>query len=493
MSDPFSIANSASADLIFLDMEDLESLAGLVGQIRSLSMLFTGRAAILADEAADALMANGEADFRRRRTAELLEQCLAAAEEAAAPPLDAGLALTDPALVEFLDRADAALAALDPRLGTPAYKRKLHSLKGDAGVVGLRDEAQCCHAMEDALARGFHPSQLVEAVDWLGDSFAARRFGLDLPPVAGVLAGLQRRPPLGETLVAAGHVHPEAVAAALAQQAHLTPGRPLGEILIDAGRITPQALAEVLGTPVHLPLRIDPDRLQALDAALAQVVRLQGRLDLPQRERLHLDRAVAMVGRARKGLHLTTARNLLERMARVAQDSARTAGVELYLDLEGTQVDLDRSLADQLADPLQHLVRNAIGHGLEPPAERERLGKPRVCLLGIRIMTRARAVVVEIADDGRGIDRAQVLTRAGLPADLPTDGQALWKLISQPGFSTASSVTAMSGRGIGLDVVADLVSQWDGDVDLASTPGLGTTFRLTFPPRPPSPFNRPCP
>ena len=481
MSDPFSIANSASADLIFLDLADLEAVAGLVGQIRSLAMLFTGQAAILADEAADALMADGGDDDRRRRTAELLERCLAAAEVAAAPE-DLGIISPDPAQMEFLDRAEACLSALDPRLGTPAYKRKLHSLKGDAGVVGLRDEANCCHAMEDALARGFHPSQLAEAVAWLGDSFAARRFGLDLPPFAHVLAGLQRRPPLGETLVAAGHVHPDAVAAALAQQAHLTPGRPLGEILIDAGRITPQALAEVLGSTVSLPLRIDGDRLAAVDTALARLATLQRHLDVSRKDRRRLDQALAQVHRTREGLHRTSARNLLERMARVAQDTARTVGVELTLELSGAQVDLDRSLADQVADPLQHLIRNAIGHGLEPPEERLALGKPRSGLLAFRFLTRARALLVEIADDGRGINAASVLAKAGLPADTPVTGSILWNIISKPEFSTATTVTAMSGRGIGLDVVADLVSQWNGEVELETKPGLGTTFRLCFPP-----------
>jgi chemotaxis protein histidine kinase CheA len=487
MPDPFSIANSASADLIFLDLADPIGVQALAEQIRSLTELFSGPAAICAEQAAVVLCGPGDEEERRQATAKLLDQCLLAAETAAKPGSEAVVEVApavDAAQLEVIERADAVLANLDPRGDPVLYRRILHSLKGDAGVVGLRDEANCCHAMEDALARGLHPVHLASAVRWLGDSFSARRFGLPPPSFAVVLADLQRKPPLGETLVATGQVHPEAVAAALAQQASLTPGRPLGEILVDSGRISAQALAEVLQVPVVPPVRVDAARLAELDAALAKLTHVQRRLGLARQDQGRLDRAFRDVIRARRRLHITTARSLLERMARVAQETARALGIGLDLQLVGGEVEIERGLADRIADPLQHLVRNAVAHGLEPAAERKLLGKSSAGRLSIRVGLQGRGLRIEVEDDGRGIDRTRIAAKAGLSAgDLPDDA-TLWAIISRPGFSTASTISTISGRGIGLDVVADLVSQWNGSVALSSVVGHGTTFTITIPPAP---------
>ncbi len=485
MPDPFSIANSASADLIFLDLADLVGVQALVVQIRSLTELFRGPAAGFAEQAAAALSGPGDEEERRQAAAKLLDQCLQAAETAAKPGSEAAVEVApeaDAAQLEVIERADAVLGSLNPRTDPGLYRRILHSLKGDAGVVGLRDEANCCHAMEDALARGLHPVHLASAVRWLGDSFSARRFGLPPPSFGAVLADLQRKPPLGETLVATGQVHPDAVAAALAQQANLTPGRPLGEILVDSGRISSQALAEVLQVPVAAPVRVDAARLAELDAALAKLTHLHQRLDLTRKAQGLLDRAFRDVLQARQRLHLTTARSLLERMARVAQETARALGIGLDLHLVGSEVEIERGLADRIADPLQHLVRNAVGHGLEPAEVRERLGKPSAGRLWIRVAPQGRGLRIEVADDGRGIDRSRIAAKAGLPAGDLADDATLWAIISRPGFSTAATISSLSGRGIGLDVVTDLVSQWNGSVSLSSVVGHGTTFTITIPP-----------
>jgi chemotaxis protein histidine kinase CheA len=484
MPDPFSIANSASADLIFLDFADTVSVATLVEQIRSLTTLFVGPAAAIAEQARVVLSTPGNEEDRRRKTADLLEYCLQLAESAAQAPAasESTEVVVDQPLVDFLERADELLARLTPRTDLAAYKRTLHGVKGDAGVVGLRDEAHCCHAMEEALARGLHPVHLDMAVKWLEESFSARRFGLAPPPCDSVLVSLRRTPPLGETLVATGLVRPDTVAAALAQQVHLTPGRPLGEILVDSGRVSPQALAEVLRVPVAPPLRIDAQRLQQLDAALARLQHHHRQSASSRPHRRRLVQAWEEVRLARESLQLTTAQALLERMARVAQDAARTLGLPLELTVSGAELAIDRHLADRIADPLQHLVRNAVSHGIEPAGERERGGKPSAGQVAIRVAHAAHSVRIEVADDGRGIDRQRICAKAGLPAGTALSDEELWKIISRPGFSTAASVSSLAGRGIGLDAVADLMVQLSGSISVHSVIGAGTTFTILLPP-----------
>lgn len=171
----------------------------------------------------------------------------------------------------------------------------------------------------------------------------------------------------------------------------------------------------------------------------------------------------------------------------MVRDLAREFGKEMRLEVSGGDVTADREILEEMKAPLMHLMRNAVAHGLESPREREALGKDRVGMLCLHAVRTPSSVILEVTDDGRGIDperiRQTVLERNLLDGSslASMSAEQLQSLIFLPGFSTSSTVTEVSGRGVGLDVVRTMVEQSKGSVKVESVPGRGTTFRLHFP------------
>lgn len=179
--------------------------------------------------------------------------------------------------------------------------------------------------------------------------------------------------------------------------------------------------------------------------------------------------------------------NVFNKFPRIVRDLARSTGKKVNLRIEGADTELDRSIIESIKDPLTHLVRNAIDHGLEDPDTRVQLGKPPVGTLVLRAYHEGGQVVIEIEDDGRGIDVNKIKQKAverGLispsEAEKLSDREAL-ALIFKPGFSTAEKVTNISGRGVGMDVVKTNVEKLGGSIDIQTVLGAGTTVRLKIP------------
>lgn len=178
---------------------------------------------------------------------------------------------------------------------------------------------------------------------------------------------------------------------------------------------------------------------------------------------------------------------VFDRFPRMVRDAARSLGKDVRFEVEGRDIELDRALLDEMSEPLVHMLRNAVDHGLEGPAERAAAGKPAT---GTLMLTAARdraAVLITVADDGRGIDRARVLERAraaGLvEADVrELDDADLLRCIAHPGFSTKDAVTGLSGRGVGVDAVVNKVRALGGSVELQTAVGSGSMFTLRLPP-----------
>jgi two-component system chemotaxis sensor kinase CheA len=183
-------------------------------------------------------------------------------------------------------------------------------------------------------------------------------------------------------------------------------------------------------------------------------------------------------------LPLSTVFDLFPRLVR---DLAHEQSKEVHLTIEGETTAADKRILEELKDPLMHIIRNAVDHGIELPAERERNGKPRLASLGLRAYQTATSVVVEVTDDGRGLDEAAIkrtaLKRRVLREEelAPMTREQLQMLIFAPGFSTSALVTDVSGRGVGLDVVRANVEGLHGTVQVQSLPGQGCTFRLQMP------------
>ncbi len=178
---------------------------------------------------------------------------------------------------------------------------------------------------------------------------------------------------------------------------------------------------------------------------------------------------------------------LLNKFPRVVRDVATAEGKEVELILSGQDVQIDRNVLQIITDALLHLVRNGVSHGLEAPAQREAAGKPRIGQLHLSALTERDDVLIQIADDGPGIDTEAVrrkavergLTTAELAATL--DEQAVWAFLFEPGFSTAAQVTDISGRGVGLDVVKRALDSLGGQLRIESVPNKGTSFTLVLP------------
>jgi len=200
-----------------------------------------------------------------------------------------------------------------------------------------------------------------------------------------------------------------------------------------------------------------------------------------------VERLVGSLQRQALKLRMMPFEMIADRFPRAVRDLARKESKEVEFRLEGREIELDRSILDHLSDPLLHLLRNAVDHGIEPPEERAHLGKTRAGTLTLRVAREGESIYLQIADDGRGMDPAHLrraAVRRGVltaeqAADL-SDEEAL-ELITRPGFSTADQVTDVSGRGVGMDVVKTVIEGLHGSLLIASAPGEGTTFTLRLP------------
>ena len=176
---------------------------------------------------------------------------------------------------------------------------------------------------------------------------------------------------------------------------------------------------------------------------------------------------------------------IYSKLSRTVRKVARELGKELELVLRGEDTELDKMMVEELTDPLMHIIRNAIDHGIEPADERRSLGKPAAGRVTLLAYQQGNSVVLDVTDDGRGIDPEmirKVAVKRGLVGDKEVvDEQRALELMFTPGFSTASSVSEISGRGVGLDVVKKNIQELKGTIDVTSVIGQGTTFRIMLP------------
>lgn len=228
----------------------------------------------------------------------------------------------------------------------------------------------------------------------------------------------------------------------------------IGELVITRGRLT--QLAATMGDP-------------ALDETVTQASRLISDLQ----DQIMTSRMVPVW-------------QVFDRFPRLVRDAARALGKEVDFRIEGKEIELDRSMLDEIGDPLVHLLRNAVDHGLESPADRIAAGKPGTGQLVLSAQRDRSVVLIKVQDDGRGINRQRVLQRAQAQG-LVEQGRGelsddeLVRLISRAGFSTAEKVTDISGRGVGIDAVMSRVRALGGSVDIRSAPGTGTTVTVRLP------------
>ncbi len=415
---------------------------------------------------------------------------------------------------ENLDQLDLDLVALE---GTPGSRellarvfRTIHTIKGTSGFLAFGRLERLTHVGENllvelrdgrrAMDRGTTDVllRMVDTVRVLLDAIEAGdgEAGVDDAPV---VAALERV--LDGTGRAAGPpavCRPEprtAPAADVVPSPHHAPAPPAPA---DPATVQTPARPELdvvrAGSDT---VRVDVDLLDALMRQVGELVLARnsiGRLAEAAVADADLGRAAQrldlIASELQEGVMKTRMQpldHLWSKVPRMARDLATACGRQVRVEMSGGDIEVDRSLLEAVKDPLTHLVRNAIDHGIEDPALRVAAGKPALGVLTLRAHHSGGQVVLEVGDDGAGIDREAVAARAvrsGLrtaaevAATSPAD---LLQLLFVPGFSTAATLTHVSGRGVGMDVVRTKVEEIGGSVDVESVPGRGTTWRLRIP------------
>ena len=352
--------------------------------------------------------------------------------------------------------------------------REAHTLKGGAAVVGLDEVMRVAHAMEEVLeglrsgdataTRGLVDA-LLGAVDGIRELLPAVLAGEDRAVEAGALVVALQAPPSGTQQASAPPPdHPPAVPAPPSRRGRRKTIRLPTERLDELVRLVGEASAAALRVG-----RLVTDQLGAEPAGVPELHELTRALEALQERTLQA--------------RMVPFGTIAEPLRRAVRDLARSLGKSVELELRGQETELDRGVLEQVADPLLHLVRNAIDHGIEPPGARLAAGKPAQGTVRVHAMQLGSEVVVTVADDGRGIDLERVRERAGASGDSLDgvgDEEALYAIF-RSGLSTAATVSEVSGRGVGLDVVRTSLAAVRGRVEVHSEPGAGSEFRLSVP------------
>ena len=427
---------------------------------------------------------------------------------------------------ENLDQLDRDLLALEQAPGDPdrlaSIFRTVHTIKGNSGFFGFSKLGALTHSGEHLLGR------LRDGKITLNDRVTGSLYSM-VDAVRSILQSIETSGTEGEgdfrdlaqSLSAAAEaeavIETEATADTSEEPAAAPPpAADVAETPVAAAEPapvtpppTPEAIMPTQAPPAVAPAQASPvPTVTAAESSirvdvglLASILDLVGELVLARNQLRSIDtedpavQAVAhRINAVTNALQETAVKtrmqpidHLFSKFPRTVRDLSVALGKEVQLVIDGADTELDRTLIESIRDPLTHLIRNAVDHGIEVPAAREAAGKPRAGRLLLRAFNESGQVTIEIEDDGRGIDVEAVRAKAiakGLvtpeaAALLPADD--VFQFIFEPGFSTAAAVTNVSGRGVGMDVVKTNIEAIGGTVDLHSRPGKGTTIRVRVP------------
>jgi two-component system chemotaxis sensor kinase CheA len=393
--------------------------------------------------------------------------------------------------------------------------REAHSIKGGAAVVGLGHVARVAHALEDLLeevrgGRRTVDGRLIDSVlqgvdairllipaalagrDHQADALAAEQrlrlaAGVSAPPGADAGRGSAPSPGTPATVAGAPGSPPTETAGA---GGGAEAGAPEAPDDPDPGAATATTAAPGGGDMMQLPVHRVDELVRLIGEVSAATLRLgSGLLAELKRDPTSLGEYRDLI-RSINGLQELALRarmvpvmQLAPRLRRAVRDLARETGKRVRLETRGEDAEIDRGVLERLADPLLHLVRNAVDHGIESPEERRSRGKPVEGTVRLHAMQLGSEMVIAVSDDGRGIDVGRVRETAGRSdrTALDMDDESALYLIFRSGLSTATRVTGVSGRGVGLDAVRANLNAVRGRVEVRSDPGAGTEFRIAVP------------
>ena len=430
------------------------------------------------DEDADAQARRGALVARLQAACAMAGPAAAATPAQAAPHTTAAVSARWPVAVRF--GADTFRNGMDP-LAILNYLRgmgEITALHCDAGAVPPLDrlDPEQCHLGFDFVLDTPQPREAIDGAF----SFVRDDCTLDIGTPAGACGGRTETPPARTPTHGAAAQDAQAPAAAAATG---TTRKSQQRKPADTGHGDDQRF-----------IRVQADRLDAVINLLGELVIASAGASLLARQTRQgtlveaNDQISQLVEEIRNGtlqLRMVPIGETFSRFRRVVRDTAAELGKDVQLEIVGGETELDKSVVERIADPLMHLVRNGLDHGLETPEERVANGKPAQGRLVLSACHEAGSILIRIADDGRGIRRQKVLERAwerGLVerGTVPADAEIL-QLIFAPGFSTAETVTNLSGRGVGMDVVRRNIEALRGSVEIASDEGRGTRIEIRLP------------
>lgn len=456
-----------------------------------------------------------------------------AADDAAlvdALPDDTDLDLLGDFLTESMDSLAAAEAALLELEADPTNEeavntvfRAFHTVKGTSAFLGLGRIAAFAHEAESLLSRvrdheiaytracaelSLASSDMLRALLEVVRDAAANGTVMRVPSgYSALLDALATYDPAHEdtaVIQAATHALAQAAEAVPSADAEATTTVVSPSVVSTtptAAAVAPAADDAAKRGPARdnggdATIRVRTDRLDRLIDMVGELVIAQsmiaGDTELDVRVQHELARKITHAGKIVRELQdlsmsmrMIELRPTFQKLARVVRDTAVKAGKEVTFSVAGEDVEIDRQLADLLGDPLVHMVRNAVDHGVERPDERVAAGKARTGSVRLHAYHASGNVVVELIDDGRGLHREKIVAKAiekGLiESDKGMSDSEVFNLIFAPGFSTAEKVTDISGRGVGMDVVRRNLEAIRGRIDITSAPGQGTTFAIRLP------------
>ncbi len=445
--------------------------------------------------------------------------------------------LQDPELLkDFIEEAKEHLSTIEMNMlgletnpgdteAINAVFRPFHSIKGVAGFLNLSEIHELSHEVENLLdsARSGKLAVTDSVIDLVlvatdilkglleelesgqsGRKVASpvvkgflekvKTFGGD--PAAG--AGIPVRK-VGTILVEHGVLEDETLPD-IAQKSKVE-GTKFGEAAIEEGMASPREVSKALREQRHnietaQSVRIDTRKLDNLVDMVGELVIAQSMVlqnpDIKkikdqklQKDCSQLNRITAEIQRISMSMRMVPIKNTFQKMIRLVRDLSRKSGKEAQLKMNGEDTEIDRNMVEEIYEPLVHMIRNSVDHGIEMPEERTKAGKDPMGTILISAEQKGGNIVIDIEDDGRGLDARKIREKAierGIISELDQfDDKTAYDLIFHPGFSTKDKVTEVSGRGVGMDVVKKCVEGLRGKIEIVSRPGRGTSFHMKLP------------
>ncbi|MDD4334135.1 MAG: chemotaxis protein CheA [Desulfotomaculaceae bacterium] len=398
---------------------------------------------------------------------------------------------------ELLDEVESTLLALEKAPGdlesATAACRALHSLKGNAGFLGYPDMEEISRCGENLLGqikeqkKNCDPvvvSFLLIAIDILREGVRQVEAGCEpeLPGKQEVCAYLEK-------LAAEGSSQKE--------RGNEEKSNKANKETVATGEAKAEVKEKQTGAGGGQAIRVDLDKLDKLldlvgelvisEAMVANNPDLKGlQLDRFEKAVLQLDKITRDIQEVAMSMRMIPLSGTFRKMKRLVRDLAHKAGKKVSLEIIGEETEVDKTIIEQISDPLVHLIRNAVDHGLEGAAERLAAGKPETGRVTLEARHSAGEVWIIVEDDGRGLDREKIIKK-GIEKDLISSedhemkDEKIWKMIFEPGFSTTEQISNISGRGVGMDVVKRNIEKLRGKVDVRSRPGAGAVFAVRIP------------